>query len=112
MGALLGWFATHVEPYLSFRWLIAGVLGALTLQSLLATLFVLRDLARPGTPLPPREAHLARLLKQHAILLLLRAFSWRTARRYRGLVAQIVVLLIAAVALHAMVFAWSDDPRP
>lgn len=108
MGALLDWLSTHVEPYLSFRWLLGGVLGALALQSLLSTLLMLRDLARPGAPLPPREQQLARLLKRHGALLLLRALSWRTVRRYRGLVAQIVVLAIAAVVLHAWVFAWND----
>lgn len=108
MGALLDWLSTHVEPYVSFRWLLGGVLSALALQSLLATFFTLRDLARPGAPLPPREQQLARLLKSHGVLLLLRALSWRTVRRYRGLVVQIVLLTIAAVVLHAWVFAWSD----
>jgi hypothetical protein len=98
-------FTTDVEPYVSFRWLLGVVLGAMALQSLLATFFFLRELAGPVHERSARDEQLARLLKLYGKLLLLRALSLETVRRHLGLVAQIVVLLVAAVALNVWIFA-------
>lgn len=98
-------FTTDVEPYVSFRWLLGVVLGAMALQSLLATFFFLRELAGPVRERTAREEHVARLLKQFGKLLLLRALSLETVRRHKGLVAQIVLLAVAAVALNVWIFA-------
>jgi len=103
-GDMADRLATDVEPYSWFRWLLGIVLGALALQSLLATFFSLRELAGPVRERSPREEHVARLVKQFGKLLVLRALSFETLRRHRGLVAQIVLLAVAAVALNVWIF--------
>lgn len=97
--------AVDVEPYVSFRWLMGVVLGALALQSLLATFFFLRELAGPVRERSVREEHVTRLLKQYGKLMVLRALSFETVRRNAGLVAQIVLLAAAAVVLNVWIFA-------
>ena len=97
--------AADVEPYSWFRWLLAIVLGAMAFHSLLVTFFFLRELAGEVHERSPREEQMARILKLWGKLLVLRAFSLRTARANLGLIAQIVVLGAAAVVLNVWIFA-------
>ncbi len=55
MRPFLEWLAAHVEPYVSFRWVIGVVLGAMGMQSLLALLLFVRDVRRPAPELGARE---------------------------------------------------------
>jgi len=106
MIALLDWLAANVEPYLSFRWLVAILFLAMAVQSLLALVLNLRDLQRGVGDLAPREQQMTRLLKLHAALLLLRTASLETLRRHSFLLLQIALLLCAAVALNVWIFRY------
>ncbi len=105
MRALIEWLAAHVEPYVSFRYLLGMVFGAMLVHWIVARLLWLRDLARPGGETSERDRALIRIAKSYAGVLLLRTFSLRTLRASGGLVAQIVVLLAAAIWLNVLVFA-------
>jgi hypothetical protein len=94
----------NVEPYVSFRWLVAGVFGAMGVQALLALWLQIRDLARGGNARSPREEQLVRMLKRHAALLALRALSFETGRRHAALLLQIALLFAAAVGLNVWIF--------
>ncbi len=104
MIPLLDWLAANVEPYVSFRWLVAGLFLALAVQALLALLLNLRDLQRGAGAMAPRERQMVHLLKLHAALLLLRTASLETMRRHSFLLLQIALLLAAAVALNVWIF--------
>ena len=101
---LLDWLAAHVEPYLSFRFLLALLLGGLVLQSVIVTFLVLRDAVQQDPGATERERQIARITRLFAGCLLLRLFSRESLRRHGWVVAQIVLLATAAIALHSWVF--------
>lgn len=104
MTALLDWLAANIEPYVSFRWLVAALFAAMGVQALLAFGLQLRDWSRGAGTRPPREQQIVRLLKQHAALLALRTLSFETVRRHGALLLQIAGLLAAAIALNVWIF--------
>jgi hypothetical protein len=104
MRPLLDWLATHVEPYVSFRFLIALVFTGLFVNGLVATALLLRDAMQSRPASSPRDQQLVRIAKSYGLLLLLRLVSWRTVKRHRALVAQIALLFLLSIALSIGVF--------
>ena len=104
MTAFFDWMAVNVEPFVSFRWLVAALFGAMGVQALLALVLNLRDLSHGAAALSPREQQIARMLKRYGWLLLLRTLSLETLRRHGGLIAQIAALATLAGLLNWWIF--------
>ena len=104
MRDLLDFLAHYVEPYVSFRWLLALVFGGMLLSDLLGTWFWLRELGRPDPTDSPREAQLRRIAKAATGSMLLQLFSWNSLLRQRGVFTSVVLLAVFAIALNVFVF--------
>src|SRR5262249_37325793 len=104
MRRLLDFLAQYVEPYVSYRWLLAVIFGAMFVSDLLGTWFWLRELGRPGAGDTPREAQLRRIARAATWSMLLRLFSWNSLLRQRGIFASVVLWTVVALALNAFVF--------
>jgi hypothetical protein len=107
MTRLLDWLATHVEPYVSFRFLLGLVFTGMFVQWAVSNVLWLRDLARPDPAASERDRQLARMARSFALILILRALSWRPLRAHLGLLAQLAVLAAAALWLSIAVFSVS-----
>ena len=105
MRELIDWLADHVEPYVSFRYMLGIVFSAMFFQWLVSNALWLRDAARSRATASPREQLLTRIGRKYAGVILLRAFSSRNVREHAALIAQIVVLTAASIALVVYVFA-------
>jgi uncharacterized protein involved in cysteine biosynthesis len=103
MRALLEWLSQHVEPYLSFRFVLWMVFTAMTVQALLATVFWLRDLSKVPVAATPREQQIRRLLTLWMKIAILRTLSWRKLREHFALKVQILALLLLAIALNYVI---------
>ena len=104
MRALLDWLDAHVEPYVSFRFIVGLILTAIFVNWAVGTVFWLRELARPSPASSGRERQMLRIGRLYTGLLLLRLVSWRTLRDHGGLLLQLVALLGLAIALSTGVF--------
>lgn len=107
MRALIEWLAVNVEPYLSFRYLLGLVFGAMFVHWLVMTVLWVRDVGRPIPGATERERALHRIGRAWILLLLLRALSGRTLRRHAGLALQLALLLAAAIGLNFLIFGAS-----
>ena len=105
MHELLDWLDDHVEPYVSFRWLLGLVFAALFVNWAFGLWFWIREVSAPVEAASPREAKVRRITKLYAWLLLLRTISWRNVRDHLGILAQIAVLAILAALMSTGVFA-------
>src|SRR5262252_8838554 len=99
MRDLLDFLARWVEPYVSFRWLLALVLGGMFVSDLIGTWLWLREIGRPQPGDSPRELQLRRIARAAIGSMLLRLFSWNSIVRQRGIVTSIVLLTVLAIAL-------------
>ena len=104
MRGLLEFLSRWVEPYVSYRWLLAVIFGAMFVSDLLGTWFWLRELGRAEPCATPREAQLRRIARAAIGSMLLRLFSWDSLLRQRGVFTSIVLLTALAIALNAYVF--------
>jgi len=104
MRALLDWLAQFVEPYVSYRFLLGLVLSAIFFGDLLATILWLCDLGRAAPGASAREQRLRRIAQKGTLLILAHAISLDTFRRQRGLIVQITLLLLVAIALNVWIF--------
>lgn|SRR5215468_1521115 len=104
MRDLLDFLARYVEPYVSFRWLLALVLGGMFVSDLLDTWFWLRELGRAQPDDSPRERQLRRIARAATGSMLLRLFSWNSLVRQRGVFTSVVLWTAVALALNAYVF--------
>ncbi len=104
MRDLLEFLARWVEPYVSFRWLLALVLGGMFVSDLLGTWLWLRDIGRPQPGDSPRDRQLRRIARAAIGSMLLRLFSWNSLVRQRGIVTSIALLALLALALNVLVF--------
>jgi hypothetical protein len=105
MRGLLDFLSRWVEPYVSYRWLLAVIFGAMFVSDLLGTWFWLREIGRPQAVDSPREQQLRRIARAAIGSMLLRLFSWDSLLRQRGVFTSIVLLTALAIALNAYVFA-------
>lgn len=104
MRALFDFLARYVEPYVSYRFLLGLVFGAIFLNGMLGAILAVRDLGRAHPDATPREQALRRVARTSTLLLLFRLFSWNTARRHLAIIVQLTLLLAIAVALNIYVF--------
>jgi|SoiMethySBSTD1v2_1073268.scaffolds.fasta_scaffold593626_2 hypothetical protein len=105
MRALLDWLDNHIEPYVSFRFVIGLVFTAIFLNWAIGLGLWLHEANRATTGGSPREQQLMRIAKNYAFVLLLRSVSWRNLRAHVGLMVEIVLLLLLAAGLATGVFA-------
>ena len=104
MRGLLDFLARWVEPYVSFRWLIALIFAGMLVSDLLGTWLWLREIGRTQPGDSRRERQLRRIARAAVGSMLLRLFSWRALFRQRGIVASIVLLAVLAIALNVAVY--------
>src|SRR6185436_10518962 len=72
----LDFLARWVEPYVSFRWMVAMIFGAMLVSDLLGTWLWLRDVSKAAPDATPREQRLRRIARAAIGSQLLRLFSW------------------------------------
>ena len=104
MRDFLDFLARWVEPYVSYRWVIAMIFGAMLVSDLLGTWLWLRDISKAAPDATPREQQLRRIARAAIGTHLLRLFSWDSLLRQRGVFTSVVLLLLLAIALNAFVF--------
>jgi len=105
MRGLVDWLAAHVEPYVSFRFLLTLIFTGMFVQWVAASWLWIRDVTRSRAGATERDLRLARIAKSYALILLLRSLSWRNLRVNFGLIVQIMVLLAATAALGVAIYA-------
>ena len=105
MRELLDWLDDHIEPYVSFRFLLGLVFAAIFVNWAIGAWLALRELNVAAPSVSPREQQLRRIMKLYAWVLLLRSASWRNLREHLGMMAQIAVLLLLAILMSTGVFA-------
>ena len=104
MRDLLDFLARWVEPYVSFRWMIAAVFGGMLVSDLLGTWLWLHEIGKAQPSDSPREQRLRRIARAAIGSQLLRLFSWDSLLRQRGVFTSVVLLALLALALNAFVF--------
>jgi hypothetical protein len=102
---LVDWLADHVEPYVSFRFLLGLVFTALFFQWIVGNVLWLRDVSRASPAATERDRRLGKIARDWALVLLLRSLSWRNVRANLGILLQIAALTVLAVVLGLGVFA-------
>ena len=111
MTRFFDWMTAHVEPYVSFRFLLAMVFGGMFVHWCIVGWLTASDLLRSAPAMSPREVQAGRIARNYALLIVLRAFSFDFLRRNAWLLAQVLVLLAAAAVLTFQVFE-AENPAP
>lgn len=105
MTRFFEWMTGNVEPYVSFRFLLVLVFSGMFVHWCIVGWLTAIDLLSRAPAASPRELQAGRIAKNFALLIALRAFSLGFLCRNAWLVAQIVVLLVAATLLTIQVFS-------
>lgn len=105
MRGFFDWMTGNVEPYVSFRFLLALVFGGMFVHWCIVGLLTLRDFVEQPPARSEREQQAGRIARNFALLILLRSFSLDMMRRNAWLLLQVAVLLAASVVLSIRVFS-------